>query len=111
MDRWSQKFVSCINKWWVNHTVYQRAQRIARDVLPELRESMRRKAGAQNDRVQVANYARSRATHLCYTRVDSLLARNRAISGAAAARIISTSTDRAVELALLETRPFRRICK
>ena len=109
MDRWSQKIVSCINNWRTNRTVQRSARRIAQDVFAELRECVRRKAGPQNDRAYVASYARSRATHLCYTRVDSLVAVDRNMSGAVAAKIISTSADQAVELVLLDVRTLRRV--
>jgi hypothetical protein len=108
MERWSQTFVARFNGWRMNQTIRRRSSRIARDVFPELCDSVRRKAIPNHDRIGVANYARSRATQLCYSRVDQLVARDRTISGAVAAKIISKSTDRVVEMVFLEIWTLRR---
>ena len=108
MERWSQKFVARFNGWRMNRTIHQRSSRIARDVFPELCQSVRRKATPNHDRTEVAHYARSRATQLCYSRVDQLVAQDRTISGAVAAKIIAKSADRVVEMVFLEIWTLRR---
>lgn len=111
MDSWLNALGSCISTWRVNRSVRQSSRRIAQEIFSELRENVQRKAGLQNNRAFVASYARSRATHLCYSRVDTLVAVDRNISGAVAAKIISQSANRAVEMVLLEIRNFRCICE
>jgi hypothetical protein len=108
MDRWSEKFVNRLKDWRMNRTVQQRSSRIARDVFPELCESVRRKAIPQHDRIRVVNYARSRAAQLCYSRVDELVAVDPAISGTVATKIITQSATNAVEMVCLEIPALRR---
>jgi hypothetical protein len=108
MDCWSQKFVNRLKDWRMNRTVQQWSSRIARDVFPELCESVRRKAIPQNDRVGVVNYARSRAAQLCYSRVDQLVVIDPAISGTVATKIITQSATSAVEMVCLEIPALRR---